>query len=239
MDDPMVPGPERLAQMRTRNANAAFTGDLRLLTQINTEDVSTLLAAVEWLTAELEQARVDCKTAEMQRDDYRTAHKTAVAGRPQLIAQVAAARDDRDDLQAKWAILVERTMVASAVLAPADDAPEVEEHLAPRRAELLRKILDGEAGRDDLCEALLPKLAEQERRHTERVEVQAVRLTGQVARARALAASLREHEADLKRRHDAATRDDQATALLSSAALIGDTARRLEEALSDGRGDLT
>lgn len=52
-------------------------------------------------------------------------------------------------------------------------------------------------------------------------------------RARNLAASLRAHEADLLRRHDAAARDEEATALLSSAALTGDIARQLEGALAE------
>lgn len=48
-DHPLVPSKERIAEMRSRNARAAFAPDLRLLIQINTEDVPLLLAGVEHL----------------------------------------------------------------------------------------------------------------------------------------------------------------------------------------------
>jgi hypothetical protein len=64
-------------------------------------------------------------------------------------------------------------------------------------------------------------------------EVQAERdhLTKQVERVREVAVYFRDREADLKRRYDQATNDAQSTALLSSAALTGDAAHRIERAL--------
>lgn len=86
-----------------------------------------------------------------------------------LEAKRLAVQAEREELRAKWEILVERTMMASAVLAEAED-PEVEAALGPVRTELLRKILEGETGRDELASQLVPKLAEMERRHAERQE---------------------------------------------------------------------
>ncbi|MGP4027154.1 hypothetical protein [Actinomadura sp. 3N407] len=166
MTDPLIPTPDQLAEMRSRNARAAFTGDVRLLTQINTEDIPTLLAAVEWLSSELANARdaitnpVGGLASKLKREQTHARHFQRAA---------------RADRSARW------------------------------RAVRRYRTAEANAGR----------------------------LAEQVRRARNLAASLRAHEADLLRRHDAAARDEEATALLSSAALTGDIARQLEEALAE------
>ncbi|WP_168220941.1 helix-turn-helix domain-containing protein [Actinomadura sp. WMMA1423] len=54
--DPLLPDAERIAEMRRRNARAAFEPDLRLLIQINVEDVPLLLYAVEQLGKYADQA---------------------------------------------------------------------------------------------------------------------------------------------------------------------------------------
>jgi hypothetical protein len=52
-----------------------------------------------------------------------------------------------------------------------------------------------------------------------------------VQRAREVAAYFRDREADLKKRYDREQDDARSTALLSSAALTGDAAHRIERAL--------
>lgn len=100
-------------------------------------------------------------------------------------------------------------------------------------------LFDGQDGHDALAELTeAMRHLRNARRIAERrlellTEDDPGRLAEQVRRAHNLAASLRAHEADLLRRHDAAARDEEATALLSSAALTGDIARQLEEALAE------
>jgi hypothetical protein len=75
---------------------------------------------------------------------------------------------ERDELLGKWEILAERTLVASALLDEFE--PDLEAELAPHRSGMLRKVLAGEAGRDDLLPILVPKLAEAERQRAEQAE---------------------------------------------------------------------
>lgn len=65
----------------------------------------------------------------------------------------------------------------------------------------------------------------------EKAEAERDRLAEQVKRVRAVARHLRDRETDLKKRLGAATNDRAATALLSSAALVGDAAWHVENAL--------
>lgn len=106
--------------------------------------------------------------------------------------QAEAERDhwkrEHDELAEKWAILGERVLVASALLAEAP--PDVEAELAPQRYDLLRKVLAGEAGRDDMLANLVPKLAEAERRRDERTEAERDALNAANKRARKLAEEL-------------------------------------------------
>jgi uncharacterized small protein (DUF1192 family) len=106
------------------------------------------------------QAEVERLRAELaRRDDQREA----------AVGAYAQEREVARDMHADWAILVERTLLASAVLDEAEES-EIEAVLAPVRTELLRKILAGEAGRDDLSTVLVPKLAEMERQRSEHIE---------------------------------------------------------------------
>lgn len=173
------------------------------------------VAEVERLRAELEDARVDRKTAEMQRDDYRTAHKAAVEQVEQLRDQL---KSDRE--HAAW--VEERRRKAEAERDAArrvrDDGARVVDELRAELATALNRKALGRAFSE------LQGFAQRETAHA-RV------LTEQVKRVREVAAYFRDRETDLMRRHDEATNDAKATALLSSAALTGDAAHRIERAL--------
>lgn len=91
---------------------------------------------------------------------------------------------EHDELFLTWQILAERTLVASTLVA--EDMPaDVEAELAPVRLDVLRKVLAGEAGRDDLTASLLPTLAEAEQRRDERTEAMVERLRAELAERKA------------------------------------------------------
>jgi hypothetical protein len=108
---------------------------------------------------------------------------TSIGGAQAIADGLTEARAERDhwkrehdELTAKWAVLAERTIVGSVLLA--EDMPaDVEAELAPHRLDLLRKVLAGEAGRDDVLSALVPRLAEAER-HLNRGTCGRARATG-------------------------------------------------------------
>jgi hypothetical protein len=136
--------------------------------------------------------RVDELLAEISPvlDLLRSDAVAALAGDPgDLPARMAEAQRERDhwkrehdELFLNWQILAERTLVATTLVAEGMPA-DVEAELAPVRLEVLRRVLAGEAGRDDLTASLLPTLAEAEQRRDERTGVEVERLRAELAEA--------------------------------------------------------
>lgn len=152
---------------------AALTGMLERMPDVHMrfhllqpDGTHTKLPCTDWCYAcKLQTAIERAEQAEAEQDRLK-AEILRLSERLRLRQEQAEV--ERDELLAKWEILAERTLVASALLSEAE--PDLEAELAPHRSEMLRKVLAGEAGRDDLLPILVPKLAEVERQRAEQAE---------------------------------------------------------------------
>jgi hypothetical protein len=178
-DDPTAP--VTADDLRERYAAAVMEHCTRAeptdLDRAFASDIATRITAVR--DEELERLRAERGQAFASNTAAIIALEAHVAEVERLRAERDHWKREHDELKVVWAILAERTLIASTLVAD-DMRADVEAELAPIRLDVLRKVLAGEAGRDDLAAALLPQLAEAERRYAERTDAMVERLRAEL-----------------------------------------------------------